>query len=137
MSTISRTLFDYRSLHMLNFRMHNVIWRREFFVIYFLFRFLHLCRLCCVERPIASQVIISKTIANPSKLKSVTEKIALQINCKLGGALWTVTLPLVLRTFWFYSLSYTFVIFFSYLLNLCCCNRKIVWCVVWMCITLV
>ncbi|EFN87544.1 piwi-like protein Ago3 [Harpegnathos saltator] len=57
-------------------------------------RYSSLKRLCCVEKPIASQVIITKTIANAAKLKSVTEKIMLQINCKLGGALWTVALPL-------------------------------------------
>ncbi|XP_029662473.1 piwi-like protein Ago3 [Formica exsecta] len=51
-------------------------------------------KLCCVQRAIPSQVIIGKTISKPPKLKSVTEKIALQINCKLGGALWTVNMPL-------------------------------------------
>ncbi|KAG5326523.1 AGO3 protein, partial [Acromyrmex heyeri] len=51
-------------------------------------------KLCCVQKAIPSQVIISKTISKPTKLRSVTEKIALQINCKLGGALWTLTLPL-------------------------------------------
>ncbi|KYN12440.1 Piwi-like protein 1 [Trachymyrmex cornetzi] len=50
--------------------------------------------LCCVQKAIPSQVIISKTISKPPKLKSITEKIALQINCKLGGALWTLALPL-------------------------------------------
>jgi len=47
-----------------------------------------------VQKAIPSQVIIAKTISKPPKLRSVTEKIALQINCKLGGALWTVNLPL-------------------------------------------
>ncbi|EZA53661.1 hypothetical protein DMN91_008315 [Ooceraea biroi] len=51
-------------------------------------------KLCCVQKAMPSQVIIAKTISKPQKLKSVTEKIALQINCKLGGALWTVNLPL-------------------------------------------
>ncbi|KAL0126990.1 hypothetical protein PUN28_005374 [Cardiocondyla obscurior] len=51
-------------------------------------------KLCCVQSAVASQVIIAKTISKPPKLKSVTEKIALQINCKLGGALWTLTMPL-------------------------------------------
>ncbi|XP_018372440.1 PREDICTED: piwi-like protein 1 [Trachymyrmex cornetzi] len=51
-------------------------------------------KLCCVQKAIPSQVIISKTISKPPKLKSITEKIALQINCKLGGALWTLALPL-------------------------------------------
>ncbi|TGZ48140.1 piwi-like protein Ago3 [Temnothorax longispinosus] len=51
-------------------------------------------KLCCVQKAVPSQVIIAKTISKPPKLKSVTEKIALQINCKLGGALWTVSMPL-------------------------------------------
>ncbi|XP_018396706.1 PREDICTED: piwi-like protein 1 [Cyphomyrmex costatus] len=51
-------------------------------------------KLCCVQKAVPSQVIISKTISRPPKLRSITEKIALQINCKLGGALWTVTMPL-------------------------------------------
>ncbi|XP_018059690.1 PREDICTED: protein argonaute-3 [Atta colombica] len=51
-------------------------------------------KLCCVQKAIPSQVIISKTISKSHKLKSITEKIALQINCKLGGALWTLALPL-------------------------------------------
>ncbi|XP_029162775.1 piwi-like protein Ago3 [Nylanderia fulva] len=51
-------------------------------------------KLCCVQQAIPSQVIISKTINKPNKLKSVTEKIALQMNCKLGGALWTLHLPM-------------------------------------------
>ncbi|XP_046585759.1 piwi-like protein Ago3 isoform X1 [Neodiprion lecontei] len=51
-------------------------------------------KLCCVEMPIASQVIISRTINRPDKLKSVTQKIALQINCKLGGTLWALKSPM-------------------------------------------
>lgn len=51
-------------------------------------------KLCCVQKAIPSQVIIGKTISKANKLKSVTEKIALQMNCKLGGALWTVAMPL-------------------------------------------
>lgn len=42
-----------------------------------------------------AQVIISKTISRPDKMRSVVQKIALQINCKLGGELWSVDIPLV------------------------------------------
>ena len=41
------------------------------------------------------QVIIGKTISKADKIRSVTQKIALQINCKLGGELWGVQIPLV------------------------------------------
>ncbi|KAK2702004.1 hypothetical protein QYM36_019391 [Artemia franciscana] len=51
-------------------------------------------KLCCAEQPIASQCINDKTISKPDKLRSVTQKIALQINCKLGGELWGVGIPL-------------------------------------------
>jgi len=52
-------------------------------------------KLCCVESPVPSQVVIAKTIGDPKKLRAVTQKIALQINCKLGGELWGVTIPTV------------------------------------------
>ena len=42
-------------------------------------------KLCCVEMPVASQVINLKTISNEKRLVSVVQKVALQINCKLGG----------------------------------------------------
>ncbi|XP_015176453.1 PREDICTED: piwi-like protein 1 [Polistes dominula] len=50
-------------------------------------------KLCCVEKPIPSQVIMSRTISRPDKLRTITQKIMLQINCKLGGALWAVDIP--------------------------------------------
>ncbi|KAL2726285.1 piwi-like protein Ago3 isoform X1 [Vespula maculifrons] len=50
-------------------------------------------KLCCVEKPIPSQVIMSRTLSRPDKLRSITQKIALQMNCKLGGALWAVNIP--------------------------------------------
>ncbi|KAG1661158.1 Piwi-like protein Ago3 [Nymphon striatum] len=50
-------------------------------------------KLCCVEHPVSSQVIIAKTISQAKNLTSVTQKIALQINCKLGGELWGVRIP--------------------------------------------
>jgi len=45
-------------------------------------------KLCCVEMPVPSQVINYKTLANEKKASSVVQKVALQINCKLGGELW-------------------------------------------------
>ncbi|XP_076240892.1 argonaute 3 [Calliopsis andreniformis] len=51
-------------------------------------------RVCCVDSPVASQVIMSRTISRGDKLKSITEKIALQITCKLGGALWALSIPM-------------------------------------------
>ncbi|XP_078032612.1 argonaute 3 [Augochlora pura] len=51
-------------------------------------------RVCCVEMPVPSQAIMSRTISRADKLKSITEKIALQVNCKLGGALWALSIPM-------------------------------------------
>ncbi|XP_022171132.1 piwi-like protein Ago3 [Myzus persicae] len=51
-------------------------------------------RICCSEIGIPSQVIISRTLSKPERLQSITQKIALQINCKLGGACWAIDIPL-------------------------------------------
>ncbi|KAJ8023000.1 Piwi-like protein 2 [Holothuria leucospilota] len=51
-------------------------------------------KLCCIEAPIPSQAIISRTISQKQKLRSVTQKIALQLNCKMGGELWALNIPL-------------------------------------------
>ncbi|XP_044863624.1 piwi-like protein 2 isoform X2 [Mauremys mutica] len=52
-------------------------------------------KLCCVQSPVPSQVINARTImTQPNKLRSIAQKILLQINCKLGGELWGVDIPL-------------------------------------------
>eukprot|EP00794_Sanderia_malayensis_P019493 gene19493-21418_t len=51
-------------------------------------------KLCCIESPVPSQCINARTIGQPNKLRSITQKIALQINCKLGGELWALEIPL-------------------------------------------
>ncbi|XP_040898052.1 piwi-like protein 2 [Toxotes jaculatrix] len=51
-------------------------------------------KLCCVKSPIPSQAINVRTISQQQKLKSIAQKILLQINSKLGGELWTVNVPL-------------------------------------------
>ena len=50
---------------------------------------------CVVEKSIPSQVILSKTLNNEKNQRSVMQKVALQINCKLGGALWSLKIPMV------------------------------------------
>lgn len=49
--------------------------------------------LCTANHPIPSQMINCRTISNPGKLRSIVQKIALQINCKMGGELWAVHIP--------------------------------------------
>ena len=55
-------------------------------------------RFCVVERAIPSQVILTKTLKNEKNQRSVMQKVALQINCKLGGALWSLKIPLVTKS---------------------------------------
>ena len=50
-------------------------------------------KLCCVKKHMASQVINFKTIFNEKKVSSVVQKVALQINCKLGEELWGCSFP--------------------------------------------
>ncbi|ALC39198.1 AGO3 [Drosophila busckii] len=50
-------------------------------------------KICCSELPVASQVINARTLANESKNRSIVQKIILQVNCKMGGSLWTVKIP--------------------------------------------
>ncbi|XP_030079059.1 protein argonaute-3 isoform X2 [Drosophila hydei] len=50
-------------------------------------------KICCSEIPVASQVINSKTLSNETKNRSIVQKIILQMNCKMGGSLWTVKIP--------------------------------------------
>ncbi|XP_038559876.1 piwi-like protein 2 [Micropterus salmoides] len=51
-------------------------------------------KLCCINSPIPSQAINVRTISQQQKLRGVAQKILLQINSKLGGELWTVSVPL-------------------------------------------
>ncbi|XP_033236662.1 protein argonaute-3 isoform X1 [Drosophila pseudoobscura] len=50
-------------------------------------------KICCLELPVPSQVINAKTLCNETKNRSVVQKILLQMNCKMGGSLWTVKIP--------------------------------------------
>jgi aubergine-like protein len=52
-------------------------------------------RLCCIEMPVPSQVIVLKTINKTGNvLRTVVQKIVLQMNCKLGGELWRLSIPI-------------------------------------------
>ncbi|CAH2043482.1 unnamed protein product, partial [Iphiclides podalirius] len=57
-------------------------------------RYAAIKKICCVDLPIPSQVINARTIMNSQKLRSITQKILLQINCKLGGTLWNIGMPM-------------------------------------------
>ncbi|XP_066267704.1 piwi-like protein 1 [Branchiostoma lanceolatum] len=49
---------------------------------------------CCVDRPVPSQVIVSRTLSKKQMLMSVCTKIGLQMNCKMGGEIWAVEIPM-------------------------------------------
>ncbi|XP_015235143.1 PREDICTED: piwi-like protein 2 [Cyprinodon variegatus] len=51
-------------------------------------------KVCCVKSPIPSQVINIRTISQQQRLRSIAQKILLQVNSKMGGELWTVNVPL-------------------------------------------
>lgn len=44
---------------------------------------------CCVDRPVPSQVFLQKNLNGRNAL-SIATKVAIQMNCKLGGAPWAI-----------------------------------------------
>jgi len=48
---------------------------------------------CCVDNPVPSQVVVSRTLSKKQMLMSVCTKIGIQLNCKLGGEVWAVEVP--------------------------------------------
>lgn len=49
---------------------------------------------CCIDNPVPSQVVLSKTLSKKQSLMSVVTKVCIQLNCKLGGEAWTLEVPL-------------------------------------------
>ncbi|XP_060786656.1 piwi-like protein 1 [Neoarius graeffei] len=48
----------------------------------------------CVDCPTPSQCVVARTLSRPQALMTIATKIALQMNCKMGGELWSVEIPL-------------------------------------------
>ncbi|KAM4577685.1 piwi-like protein 1 [Odontesthes bonariensis] len=48
----------------------------------------------CVDCPVPSQCVLSRTLSRPQALMTVATKIAMQMVCKMGGELWSVEIPL-------------------------------------------
>ncbi|XP_053601023.1 piwi-like protein Siwi isoform X2 [Plodia interpunctella] len=48
---------------------------------------------CTVDRAVPTQVVCGRNLSSKSAM-SIATKVAIQINCKLGGAPWTVAIPL-------------------------------------------
>jgi len=49
---------------------------------------------CCIDNPVPSQVVKTRTISNEKGLMSVATKIAIQMNCKMGGDVWGAEIPI-------------------------------------------
>lgn len=47
----------------------------------------------CTDCPIPSQCVIARTLSKPQSCMAIATKIALQMNCKMGGELWSVEIP--------------------------------------------
>uniref|UniRef100_A0A8V0ZVE7 Piwi-like protein 1 n=1 Tax=Gallus gallus TaxID=9031 RepID=A0A8V0ZVE7_CHICK len=48
----------------------------------------------CTDCPIPSQCVVARTLSKPQTALAIVTKIALQMNCKMGGELWSVEIPL-------------------------------------------
>ncbi|XP_064461230.1 piwi-like protein 1 [Ornithodoros turicata] len=56
-------------------------------------RYDSLKKCACVDMGLPTQVMLGRTLMNKN-LKSVATKVAIQMNCKLGGEAWAVEIPL-------------------------------------------
>ncbi|CRK90587.1 CLUMA_CG004289, isoform A [Clunio marinus] len=57
-------------------------------------RYAAIKKLCCIEKSIPSQVVLSKNLSPRKGGLSIATKIVIQMNCKLGGAPWMIKIPL-------------------------------------------
>ncbi|XP_075754569.1 piwi-like protein 1 isoform X2 [Pelodiscus sinensis] len=48
----------------------------------------------CTDCPTPSQCVVARTLSKPQTVMAVATNIALQMNCKMGGELWSVQIPL-------------------------------------------
>ncbi|KAL7674316.1 hypothetical protein ACOME3_000595 [Neoechinorhynchus agilis] len=49
---------------------------------------------CCVAYPMANQVILTRSLSNANKARTIIQRILMQLVCKLGGHLWSINIPL-------------------------------------------
>ncbi|KAF5274802.1 hypothetical protein FQR65_LT00385 [Abscondita terminalis] len=48
---------------------------------------------CCVDKAVPTQVILAKNLDSKGAM-SIATKVAIQLNCKLGGAPWSIPVPI-------------------------------------------
>ena len=80
--------------------------------------------LLCIHRPVPSQCVVLNTITRPRGLMSVATKVAIQVNCKLGGEPWALPLPvcIIIAINFFFQIHFLFscrVQYLSYVRHLC------------------
>lgn len=56
---------------------------------------------------VPSQVILARTLSKKQMLMSVATKIAIQLNCKLGGEVWGVAVPVSFTIFKYSTLHFS------------------------------
>ncbi|XP_014477907.1 PREDICTED: protein aubergine-like [Dinoponera quadriceps] len=56
-------------------------------------RYVAIKKKCCIDRPVPSQVFLQKNLCSRTVM-SIATKVAIQMNCKLGGAPWYIENPL-------------------------------------------
>lgn len=64
----------------------NALW--EQLVVFFFLR-----QYVSLSSVVPSQCILARTLSKKQMLMSVVTKVALQLNCKLGGELWALEIP--------------------------------------------
>lgn len=50
----------------------------------------------CTDCPTPSQCVVARTLSKQQTVMAIATKIALQMNCKMGGELWRVDMPVSL-----------------------------------------
>ncbi|KAB0805015.1 hypothetical protein PPYR_01985 [Photinus pyralis] len=55
-------------------------------------RYASIKKKCCVEKAVPTQVILAKNLDSKGAM-SIATKVAIQLNCKIGGAPWSIPLP--------------------------------------------
>jgi aubergine-like protein len=90
-------------------------------------RYADIKRYLCVQCPVPSQCVVAETLSSPKRFLTIVTKIAQQMNCKMGGALWKVEtgvcwisspslhLPSAICLFCLYSVLTQFTTFFKYM----------------------
>lgn len=55
-------------------------------------RYASIKKLCCLDKPVPTQVIQARNLASKNSM-SIATKVAIQMNCKIGGAPWHIQIP--------------------------------------------